>query len=576
MKKMSKILGIDLGTSTSEAAVLKDGKPFVIPNQLGAGITPSFIGISEEGSIIVGQEAKDQFLARPHDTVMEVKRHMGKNTSVLLSGRAYTPQALSSEILKYLKKCAEVYCKEDFDRAVITVPAYFTDEQRKATVEAGKLAGFKVERIINEPTAAALAYGLEHLNEEAHVLVYDLGGGTLDVTLLEMFDGVLEVKASSGNNELGGKDFDERLITYLKEQFHKQQGIDLAQDIYALSRLKKAAEECKKALTFEESAKINLPFIASKGDSPLALETEITRDRFEELILDLVESSKKPIDIVLKDSGMDHKAIDVILLVGGSTRIPLVKRFIAQELGQEPKTLVDPDMAVVMGAAIQGGILEGAFNSETDLLITDVCPYTLGIRVLDFIEGMPIEDAYSILIPRNTTIPVTKSHIYATSGDNQTEVEISIYQGDHKRASSNNLLGEFRLKDIPPNRVGKEKIKVEFSYDVNGILKVEAYIVSTGQKAGIEITTTGVQMTEEVDLNRWHTMPLAKRFKRTLKKAEKRLLEVKEDEEFIELTLELEELIDELKRVIILEDEALSEETEEDLLELLYSLEDIE
>lgn len=565
---MKRIVGIDLGTSTSEISILKDGKPVVLANHLGETITPSVVGKLEDGSIIVGKEAKDQYLAKPYDTVMEIKRAMGKEESIKLSGQKYTPSELSSEILKYLKKCAEEALGERVERAVITVPAYFNNEQRKATILAGELAGLQVERIINEPTAAALAYGIEHLQEDAHILVYDLGGGTLDVTLLEMFDGVLEVKASSGNNELGGKDFDECIINSLADCFESQHGIDLREDLYAFSRLKEEAEQCKKVLTQEESYKISLPFISKKEQQPLALEQEMTRDLFEQLIREKIYSTKDCIDVVLKDSKMAAAAIDLVLLVGGSTRIPLVKSFVEEVLGQEAKTLIDPDLAVAEGAAIQAAILNDELSAESDILITDVCPYTLGIEVAQMMGGMPIGDGYSVLIPRNTTIPVTKSDYYTTCADGQSMVEISVYQGDCKRASMNKLLGNFKLMDIPPRAAGEEKIKVAFTYDVNGILKVDADIVSTGTKASIQIETNNIEQdrTGNLSLERWVDSPLAKSYKRTISKAE-RWMSQNSDE--IEMVEELEETLCDLKIAILEHDEEECENYEEDVLDFL-------
>lgn len=572
---MSRIVGIDLGTSTSEISILKDGKPVVLANHIGEQITPSVVGRLEDGSIIVGKDAKDQYLARPQDTVMEIKRAMGKGKTIKFAGESHTPEDLSSEILKYLKICAEEVLGEAIHRAVITVPAYFDDEQRKATVKAGQLAGFEVERIINEPTAAALAYGIEHLEEDAHILVYDLGGGTLDVTLLEMFDGVLEVKASSGNNELGGKDFDECIINYLSESFKEEHGICLLEDLYASSRLKEEAEKCKKMLTQEERYSIKLPFIANKNAEPLALEREITREMFEQLIKEKIYSTKECIDVVIKDSRIAKEEIDLILLVGGSTRIPLVKTFIKEVLNQEAKMLIDPDLAVAKGAAIQAGIINNELSRDTDILITDVCPYTLGIEVMEVLGGMPITDRYSVLIPRNTTIPVTKSNIYATCGDNQEEVEINVFQGDYKKASLNKLLGKFRLMDIPPRRAGEEKIKVEFTYDVNGILRVDAYIVSTNKKASIQIETSSMKtevQKEEVDSRQWLESPLARNYKRTIRKAEKWL--ENKDEIDVEVQEELRELVEELKYFILEGDEIQCENYEGDILDLLGTLDE--
>lgn len=567
---MSKIIGIDLGTSTSEVAVLENGKPFVIKNKEGKLITPSVVGISDSGEIIVGEYAKEQLLIKPDKTIMEVKRLMGTGRKVSIGGNEYTPQQVSSYILKYLKSCAEDYLGEEMERAVITVPAYFTDEQRRATVEAGEMAGFKVERIINEPTAAALAYGIEHMEDEKHILVYDLGGGTLDVTLLEMFQGVLEVKASSGNNKLGGKDFDEKLMDMIINDFEKKEDIDLRKDLRAVARIKEAAENCKIILSGEDEYNINLPFIAEKNDQPIGLVRKVTKGEFEELIWELVKSTEEPINLVLKDSGIPKTDIDIVLLVGGSTRIPLIKEFLEQALDKEPKTLVDPDMAVVMGAAVQAGIINNELSQDNDILITDVCPYTLGIETMGFIGGFPVTDVYDVIIPRNLTIPVVKEKIYGTVVENQEQVEIKVYQGDHKKASGNNSLGNFTLSGIPANEAFKEKINVKFMYDINGILQVEAQIVSTGKQASISIETTGVKLEEEIDLDLWKKSTKARKFRAIIKRAENMLEEYFDSEEYNEL----DETLRKLKKAIIKEDDEKMQELEEALSDILFDMEE--
>ncbi|HEY5562950.1 MAG TPA: Hsp70 family protein [Clostridiaceae bacterium] len=567
---MNKIVGIDLGTSTSEIAILKAGKPFSIPNHLGEVITPSAVLIDENENIIVGQDALEQFILKPEATAIEVKRMMGSKDKVVLAGKEFTPVEVSSFILKYLKGCAETYLNEEVNRAVITVPAYFTNEQRRATVEAGKLAGFIVERIINEPTAAALAYGIDHMQDNNFVLVYDLGGGTLDVTVLEMFDGILEVKASSGNNKLGGKDFDQRIIDKLLGHIKAKYDITLNDDLRAMARLKKEAEKCKIALSIVDSYEVVLPFISEKNGEPINLNYELTRDNFEAMILDLVESTRIPLENALRDAKLAPQDIEIILLVGGSTRIPLVKRFLTDIFGKEPESLVDPDLAVVMGAAIQSGILNKDFSSEKDILITDVCPYTLGIEILDYINGIPVNDVYNEIINRNTTIPVAAEKIYFTSFDDQDTVDIKVYQGDNRMASKNNFLGDFKLSEIPLAPAGTEKIKVRFMYDVNGILQVEATIVSTEESAGISIETTGVTMEKEIDISEWEDFSKAKPYKRIIHKAERKLKH--EDSTYFE---ELVDLIVDFKRAIIEEyPEEELQELEDDLTELLYEMEE--
>jgi len=568
---MSRIIGIDLGTSTSEVAVLVDGKPWVIENSEGELITPSIVGLSKSEGIIVGNAAKEQLLIRPDDTVMEVKRLMGISRKISMGANDYTPEEISSYILKYLKKCAEDYIGETIDRAVITVPAYFTDEQRKATAKAGEIAGLKVERLINEPTAAALAYGIDHMEENNHVLVYDLGGGTLDVTLLEMFEGVLEVKASSGNNKLGGKDFDEKLMNLLADELKELHGVDISKHSRSMARIKDASEKCKIALSSSDEYNILLPFLSEKKGAPIGIEKIITRDMFESLIKDMIKSTKQQIDIVLKDGKIAAENIDLVLLVGGSTRIPYVREFLKDTLGIEPQSLVNPDLAVVMGAAVQAGIINEELSGENDIIITDVCPYTLGIETMSFKYGLPMEDVYDIIIPRNLTIPVVREKVYGTVSDHQDRVEIIIYQGDHKKASLNNFLGKFILTGIPPAEAFKEKIKIKFMYDINGILKVEAVILSNGKQADIIIETTGVKIDEEIDLTGWKNTPGAKKFRGIIKRAERALDESIEHERYDEL----DKTVYDLKYALIKEVgwDRLAE-LEESLSDILYDMED--
>ncbi len=566
---MSRIVGIDLGTSTSEIAFLKGGKPFVIPNNLGEYITPSVVGISDDGRYIVGKDARDQLLLKPEDTVIEVKRLMGSGTKVPMGGKEYTPEQISSFILAYLVNCAREYLNEDIDRAVITVPAYFSDTQRRATVEAGKLAGIKVERIINEPTAAALDYGLEHMKDCQHILIYDLGGGTLDVTVLEMFEGVLDVKASSGNNQLGGKDFDQQLMDYLLKGFTAQYNVDIAEDKRALMRLKEAVEKCKITLSEEEEYHLLIPFFANVEGNPASLDEIVSRDKFEGLIKDLVDSTAKQINTALSDARISAPDIDIILLVGGSTRIPYVQDFIEKTLGKSPQSLVDPDLAVVRGAAIQAAILGEQLSSEKDIVITDVCPYTLGTSVLDYVGGFPVTDAYDVIIPRNVTIPVVKEKIYGTAADNQTQVEIEVYQGEFKKASHNNFLGKFLLKDIPPAPAFQEKVSISFSYDVNGILQAEGKIVSSGKKANLVIETTGVEMAKEIDPQGWEKAPNARKYKAIIKKATKMI----EDGKALHYAIEIESLIRKIKVELVQEEKSeFLEVYKEELHEIIYEL----
>lgn len=452
--------------------------------------------------------------------------------------------------------------------------SFFTNEQRRATVEAGELAGLMVERIINEPTAAALSYGIDHMEENQHILVYDLGGGTLDITVLEMFDGILEVKASSGNNQLGGKDFDQRLIEYLQSRCEEQYGVRFDDHLRVLARMKDAAEACKIALSHQESFQISLPFLWEKNGQPISLEETITRNTFEELIGDLVESTWEPIQNALKDAKLQVEDLDMILLVGGSTRVPLITKFLKRVLKQEPATLVDPDLAVVAGAAIQAGILNEELQADRDILITDVCPYTLGVEVLGDMGGITIPDMYDPIITRNSTIPVVQEKIYGTAMDGQKEVEIKVFQGDYEKASLNHFLGRFKLSGIPPAPAFQEKIKVKFRYDVNGILQVEAEVLSTRQQAQIAIETAGVKMQQEVDVTEWKEAAKSKSYRSLIRKAEKFLEEI---EESSELYAELDALIKDLKRALVLneEDEVL-EEIQEQLVDFLYDMEEFE
>ena len=566
---MSRILGIDLGTSTSEIAIYHEGKIRLIPNDLGEIITPSVVGLSPEGKIIVGNQARDQLLLRPNETVMEVKRLMGKTQAVSLGDRQYTPQAISAEILKYLRHRAEEFLAEKVNRAVITVPAYFTDEQRRATIEAGELAGLKVERLINEPTAAALAYGINHMKDESYLLVYDLGGGTLDVTVLELFNGVLDVRASSGNTALGGKDFDQRLMVLLQERFRKKHGLSFKSDPHAMARLKAAAESCKIALSDQTEYTVQLPFMAMKNGEPIALEETVTLDDFEAAILDLVSGSKEPLELALADAKLDKREIALVLPVGGASRTPLVRRFL-ETMEQEPQCLVDPDLAVVTGAAIQAAILNKDLRPTEDILITDVCPYTLGVSTVTRIGETEYPDFLNVLIPRNTTIPVSKEREFYTCVDDQEEVVITVYQGDRQPASRNNLLGSFSLSGIPPAPAEKQAIRVRFTYDANGILQVKGTIASTGKKAGITIDANAAQQ----DPDAWANAPLASKYRALIRRAERKLKRLPPGAESQE---ELTVILETLKRVLpaggVSEEEIAA--LAEALTSLLYEIEDV-
>ncbi|MCI9611548.1 MAG: Hsp70 family protein [Eubacterium sp.] len=568
---MSTVIGIDLGTSTTEAAVIQNGKPLMIFNLEHEIITPSAVGINESGDFVVGEKARAQYLLSPENTAIEVKRKIGTNEKITLNKQPYTPVELSAKLLEYVKAYASDYLKTDVTRAVISVPAYFDDLQRQATVEAGTKAGLEVMRILNEPTAAALSYGLEHMEEESHILVYDLGGGTFDVTLLEMFDGVLEVKASSGDNQLGGKDFDEKIMHWLISEFQSKHDIDLTKDKFAMVKLKEAAENCKKALSTEPAYQIVIPMIAEKSGEPLALDETITVEAFEEMTKELIERTHPPIDVVLADSGILAADIDRVILVGGSTRMPLVAKDIENYLHMEPAQAVNPDYAVAEGAAIQAGIIEGSIHQEDSIIITDVNPYTLGIRVVDDFSM----DRMAVVIPRNVTIPVTRSETYFTSSDFQTVAHIEVYQGESRSASRNHFLGDFEIHGIPSKKARAERINVEFSYNLNGMLSVKATIASTGADASIEINMMQEQAAQEemIDVSKWKDAPHAKDFRTIIRRAERLLKDPRIQKDKF-LSDDLEGAIYDLKEALILKDLDLAKVCESDLLYLLDELSD--
>ena len=483
---MSKIIGIDLGTTNSCVCVYEGGEAKVIANPEGERTTPSVVAF-KNGEIIVGGAAKRQMITNK-DTIYSIKRLMGTDEKVEANGKKYTPQEISAMILGDLKKTAEAYLGEKVTKAVITVPAYFNDAQRQATKDAGKIAGLEVERIINEPTAAALAYGLDKQDENQTVLVYDLGGGTFDVSILELGDGVFEVKSTSGNNKLGGDDFDKRIMDYLVEQFKKENNIDLSKDKMAMQRIKDAAEKAKKDLSGVTTTQISLPFLSQGEDGPLHLEMSLTRAKFEELCYDLFESTLDPVRKAMKDAKLSKSDIDKVILVGGSTRIPKVQEIIKNELGKEPSKGVNPDEVVAMGAAIQGGVLTGDVN---DIVLLDVTPLSLGIETLGGV--------CTVLIPRNTTIPTSKSQVFSTAADNQPAVDIHILQGERSMASDNKTLGRFQLTGIPAAPRGVPQIEVTFDIDANGIVNVKAKDLGTNKEQAITITASTNLSDDEID-----------------------------------------------------------------------------
>ncbi len=548
---MSKVIGIDLGTTNSCVAVLEGGEPTIIPNSEGNRTTPSIVAFTKNGERLVGETAKRQAITNPDRTIASIKREMGTNYSVEIDGRKYSPQEISSMVLAKLKADAESYLGEKVTEAVITVPAYFTDAQRQATKDAGKIAGLDVKRIVNEPTAASLAYGLDKTEEQQKILVFDLGGGTFDVSILEIGDGVFEVLATNGDNHLGGDDFDKVVMDFMAEQFQKEHGIDLRNDKMSKQRLKEAAEKAKKELSSTQTTNVNLPFITASQEGPLHLDMDITRAKFEQLSSDLVKRTLEPTRKAIKDAGISASELSQIILVGGSSRIPAVQEAVKGITGKDAHKGINPDECVALGAAIQAGVLSGEVN---DILLLDVTPLSLGIETLGGV--------FTKLIERNTTIPTKKSQVFSTAADNQPAVDVHVLQGERQMANDNTTLGRFKLDGIPPARRGIPQIEVTFDIDANGIVHVSAKDLGTGKEQHITITTSSNLSEADIEAK----VQEAERFAEEDKK-KKELIEVKNQGD--SLHYEIEKTLEEQKDKITEDEKAAVTPKLEELKEAL-------
>ena len=580
---MGKIIGIDLGTTTSEIAFMENDQPKIITDCFGNRIVPSVVGKKEDGTVVVGQVAYNQLISSPDRTMAEVKRLMGSDTMISLDDEKYLPHELSSLILKELKKYAEDYLGEEVVEAVITVPANFNNSQRKVTKMAGEMAGLKVERIINEPTAAAMAYGLNNYDKEEKILVYDLGGGTFDVSILEMFEGILDVKSSRGNDRLGGKDFDSRIEKYIEKEFEKTynqnlyKGLDVKNKLSIKLRVKEAAINAKKELSTQLSTTINIPFITIIDNKPVSIGMELTRDKFNQLTKDLVISTTEKIDEALKAAKLKEKDIDRVLLIGGSSRIPAVKELVEKKFKGKIITGINPDEAVAMGAAIQAGIKGNQITDVENLIITDKCSYNLGTSIIKIGDGKVISGAFDCIIPIDSSIPCSNKKTYYTAVDNQDEVRIEVFEGNEEMAEDNVKIGDFILKGIPKGKAGEQSIDVQFDYDLNGILEVKATIVSTGKSINkiidnFKLTKLPIDSLADENMyyrykvDSWQEYELAESVKNIIELAEKKMKHIKDEDKYYEI----ENILDELKMAVIYNNKELVEKFDDELTDILF------
>ena len=580
---MGKIIGIDLGTTTSEIAFMENDQPKIITDCFGNRIVPSVVGKKEDGTVVVGQVAYNQLISSPDRTMAEVKRLMGSDTMISLDDEKYLPHELSSLILKELKKYAEDYLGEEVVEAVITVPANFNNSQRKVTKMAGEMAGLKVERIINEPTAAAMAYGLNNYDKEEKILVYDLGGGTFDVSILEMFEGILDVKSSRGNDRLGGKDFDSRIEKYIEKEFEKTynqnlyKGLDVKNKLSIKLRVKEAAINAKKELSTQLSTTINIPFITIIDNKPVSIGMELTRDKFNQLTKDLVISTTENIDEALKAAKLKEKDIDRVLLIGGSSRIPAVKELVEKKFKGKIITGINPDEAVAMGAAIQAGIKGNQITDVENLIITDKCSYNLGTSIIKIGDGKVISGAFDCIIPIDSSIPCSNKKTYYTAVDNQDEVRIEVFEGNEEMAEDNVKIGDFILKGIPKGKAGEQSIDVQFDYDLNGILEVKATIVSTGKSINkiidnFKLTKLPIDSLADENMyyrykvDSWQEYELAESVKNIIELAEKKMKHIKDEDKYDEI----ENILDELKMAVIYNNKELVEKFDDELTDILF------